>query len=568
MTRGYWVMRNGKWDAIIGADVTPGIPPAVGVPPSFVGNGTWQAASVANSPSWATGHAVDDIGLMVIHTNNQALGTIPSGWAHITGSPFTLGTPGAAGGIGLNILWKRAASGSEAALSIGDSGDHQIGRILVFRGCVASGNPVEVIGTPATSAGSSAMSIPGLTTISVNSLVVAILAHAIDASSVDGQVDFEANGTLTDFAERTDASATAGRGGGLAIYTGVKAAIGTVGATTGTIRASVAQISVSLALKAAAGGGGPPPPIGAFRTYIGTSGLPLSLWGNDPTPDHYSTESNGVNMVSSGGHIDDLIANGAHSFWRVTGGNNNHGAPGPFQPALWKGMFNDFRSEVEGVSGGLTKLRSAVATGHFRAIQVLDDYSTGGGVNGFANAVTYEELEEICAHVKAAWPWMPCYARGGNLYNKTTATKNGVVRRYQYLDAGFSTFIFRGTNWTADVTAYYTREVADGIACGLGTIAGANILDRGSGADPAWGCRPGYRSDRCGMSPNEIKAAGFAALANPGMVGFNAWQYLSADDTPAYWGLTEIQAALMAVLDQSAGRNDPPLNIRGDLVPA
>lgn len=317
------------------------------------------------------------------------------------------------------------------------------------------------------------------------------------------------------------------------------------------------------------GGGGPPPPpppppAGSFRTAIGSWALPLARWGTTPTPDNSFSDANGATLVNTGGHIDDAIAAGANLVVRVHGpASGIKDANGFFVPDLWKGKFDEWRSEVQGVSGGETKLRAAIASGVFRAVNVLDDFTSDQGAP-FNRAVTFEEIEEICEHVKVTrgWDWLPLAGRGFLHRLKAMATLGGTVRQYEFLDAGWATFRPRvDTN----ALAYFQSEIAAGLACGLATVTGANLLDQGAGDTPGWGCQVGNKADHCAMSPAEVEAGGFAALSLAGSCGHFWWAYENTAGSHTYWDKTEIQAAMLAVYNQSQGRTDGPINVRGDL---
>jgi len=109
---------------------------------------------------------------------------------------------------------------------------------------------------------------------------------------------------------------------------------------------------------------------------------------------------------------------------------------------------------------------------------------------------------------------------------------------------------------------YLAEELAAGEEVGLGLVAGANLLNQGAGTTPGWGCIAGDDPTKCGMSPAEVRAIGFAVLADPRPVGFNLWAYSFGVD---YWSRREIQAAMEDVRMRSVGRVDGRLNIRGDL---
>src|SRR2546426_12164839 len=68
--------------------------------PSFGLAGTSQAGTDTISVAWPT-HATNDIGLLVIETDNDAvtLGTNAADWTQVTNSPQGTGTPGGAGAL-------------------------------------------------------------------------------------------------------------------------------------------------------------------------------------------------------------------------------------------------------------------------------------------------------------------------------------------------------------------------------------------------------------------------------------------------------------------------------------
>ena len=58
----------------------------------------------------------------------------------MTSSPQFAGTAATAGAIRVGVFWKRD-NGSESPPTIADTGDHTIGRIYAFRGCIETGLP-------------------------------------------------------------------------------------------------------------------------------------------------------------------------------------------------------------------------------------------------------------------------------------------------------------------------------------------------------------------------------------------------------------------------------------------
>jgi hypothetical protein len=120
----------------------------------------------------------------------------------------------------------------------------------------------------------------------------------------------------------------------------------------------------------------------------------------------------------------------------------------------------------------------------------------------------------------------------------------------------------------AAAEAAVNGQVADGLACGLGSLGWYNLLNWGSGnasLNGGWGCVSGDLADQCGMSPSEILDCGRALLANPTIHGITLWSFeFSAITTSndGYWGLPDIKSALLTIYNESGGRNDGPQNVR------
>src|SRR5688500_11199076 len=129
--------------------------------PVYVAKGTFQSGTGALTVPMPTGIRNDDLLLLVVETANQVI-TTPTGWTQVTGSPQSIGTAAAAGGVRLGVFWK-LVRGTEASVSVADSGDHQTAIVTAYRG-VDIVNPFN--GTPAGSTQSSTSSVifPAVTT--------------------------------------------------------------------------------------------------------------------------------------------------------------------------------------------------------------------------------------------------------------------------------------------------------------------------------------------------------------------------------------------------------------------
>jgi hypothetical protein len=215
--------------------------------PYFVGVGTKAEGTGAVTPGLPLDLQLSDIMLLFVETANEAVST-PSGWAIVADSPQGTGTGGGAAATRLSVFWKRATA-TEVAPAVADPGDHAIAQILAFRGCIDTGNPWDVTSGDVAAAATTAVSIPGDTTTVANCLVVLALAQATDTATA--QASGYTNADLANLTERTDISSVSGNGGGFAVVTGEKAAIGAYGATTATLATSSVQGRISIALKPA-----------------------------------------------------------------------------------------------------------------------------------------------------------------------------------------------------------------------------------------------------------------------------------------------------------------------------
>ena len=213
--------------------------------PWIVGAGQLTATTTALTPNKPTINA-DDIWLCVVETANQSLSlTTSNNFAQITNSPQGTGTAGGTTATLLAVYYVRA-TGSQASPVFADPGDHTIGRIIVVRGCIASGNPVNISAGDVASSASTSVTIPGATTTADNCLVLAIVSSVTDTAT--SQASGWTNSNLASLVEEIDNWNTTGNGGGFAIASGVKAIAGSYGSTTATLATSSVQGRISLAL--------------------------------------------------------------------------------------------------------------------------------------------------------------------------------------------------------------------------------------------------------------------------------------------------------------------------------
>jgi hypothetical protein len=156
--------------------------------------------------------AVNDIALAFVLTADGSPAT-PSGWTLCAGCPVSSGS------VFYNVYWKRASSaGTQTCTASGTSGPCYA-VIASYSGCVTTGDPTEA-GTGQGNASSTTVSIPALTTLGTNRLVVVSGTGPVANSAIS-------NATLAGFATRTsdagimlgDGSLAAARSSGTSSYT-------------------------------------------------------------------------------------------------------------------------------------------------------------------------------------------------------------------------------------------------------------------------------------------------------------------------------------------------------------
>jgi hypothetical protein len=117
-----------------------------------------------------------------------------------------------------------------------DPGDHVYGRILTFRGVVASGNPWDVTAGGVKATASTTTTFGTVTTTAGNELIVLAASRDNDSAAAAWSAS---NANLLSLTERSDGGTTSGNGGGIGVATGIKATAGSVGSSTATVTSSV-----------------------------------------------------------------------------------------------------------------------------------------------------------------------------------------------------------------------------------------------------------------------------------------------------------------------------------------
>lgn len=194
--------------------------------PTYVGVGTVASGTGTVVPGLPSGLEADDVMILLVETCETHAATV-AGWAAAPDSPQSTTR------TRLSVFWKRFVVG-DTAPTVSDSGDHQIGRIIAFRGVSTTGNPFNTTAGGVENVEDVTGSVPGSTTTVDNCMVVAACSTKQDAVST-AEFSGWINSTLVSITERMDNCTDAGEGGGFGLAHGVKDVAGAYNATLVTL---------------------------------------------------------------------------------------------------------------------------------------------------------------------------------------------------------------------------------------------------------------------------------------------------------------------------------------------
>lgn len=228
--------------------------------PTVYAVGTASGSTGAPTPTYPAGTVANDVVVIFIESGNEPVPAMTD-WFDVG-----VGVVNQPSGVvtALTVRWRRAAGALSGNITVPDSGNHTAAQAVGFRGCVTTVTPYEAAQIGLDNAAGTGVSIPGSTTTTVDTLVVAAFATGTDVIST-AMVSGWANADLTSVTERcdfwTDQGTGALGGGGFGVATGGKAAAGAYGPTTATITTgntkalmTFAMLSVAPAAPAAAAG--------------------------------------------------------------------------------------------------------------------------------------------------------------------------------------------------------------------------------------------------------------------------------------------------------------------------
>jgi hypothetical protein len=198
--------------------------------PTFVAKGTASGSTAAITPGLPAGIQVNDILLLYLETSDETISIANQNggtWAAVPDSPKS------ASPTRITVFWSRY-NGTQGAPTTSDSGNHQYGVILAYRGCPTTGDPWNA--TAASDFATIADNLIGVTTTVADCLIVQ--AAVDDQDTASAHFSGYTNSNLSSITERHDAGTTQGNGGGLGIIDGGFSGTGATGNTAFTYSGS------------------------------------------------------------------------------------------------------------------------------------------------------------------------------------------------------------------------------------------------------------------------------------------------------------------------------------------
>jgi len=211
--------------------------------PTYQALGTSAGGTGTTSPAWPT-HAVGDVAILLVATFKTGSDPGAATLSDAQGFSTSIVSDATSGGFGdgyrITAFWCRATTTSMAAPTVADAHDSINSIIITFRGCVASGSPIDVSAAATNAGANTSVSIPGSTTGGDQYLIVAAAGYSGTSTASSW-----ANADLVSITERIDDD----NNEHITCAVGAKAAAGAFGATTATLSSSERWTGIMLALK-------------------------------------------------------------------------------------------------------------------------------------------------------------------------------------------------------------------------------------------------------------------------------------------------------------------------------
>ena len=212
--------------------------------PRFIARGAGSSTlGTALTLSLPSGVVENDILIMQIE-HGGSLANVPSGWAHVTGSPQT-------GNVSSNYVtfWKRAIA-SEPNPSGMTATDHLVGQITAYRGCPTSGDPWHAVASGTDSNSDTTREMGAITTTINDCLILHLVADGSDNVTGQRLWQFLDYAVGTDHAqEASDHWSSDGGGGGVGGYVSELKTAAALAATSTTSDVGNTSYWMTIALK-------------------------------------------------------------------------------------------------------------------------------------------------------------------------------------------------------------------------------------------------------------------------------------------------------------------------------
>ena len=191
--------------------------------PSYRGAGTFASTGTGTlTIPQPTTVGIDDILIVVASMSNENFTTWPlAGWSDVPNPPTGFGTAGAAGGLKMHMMWKRATAttGNGITTSASPSDDYIIGQMFAIQGVARRGDPWESTATNNNTTASSLVTFAAQTTLGPQRFVFQCLVGDADIASTT--MVTVSTVPIAGFTERSDNWISSSSGGGLWVGTGV-----------------------------------------------------------------------------------------------------------------------------------------------------------------------------------------------------------------------------------------------------------------------------------------------------------------------------------------------------------
>jgi len=204
---------------------------------------TFQAASALRSASngttlsaaWPT-HQIGDLAFLAVEQDTGTTSLSTANGFVIFGSQIT------ATGTTLTVFYCRATSAAMPAPVIASGTDHLAAVMVTFRNAAIP----RISATSTKNTASTSLTMPAITTEIATSLVVGFASTSLDNTGT--WVSAISNANLTSITEHFDNGTNTGNGGGLVVWSGQKAVVGSTGTTSLTVSSSTnAMLTLALA---------------------------------------------------------------------------------------------------------------------------------------------------------------------------------------------------------------------------------------------------------------------------------------------------------------------------------